>query len=57
MGATFDGVGLIKTGEYSFLYVCKSAIDFNYFLTACTYTWLVHQGLYEANMVEENGMK
>ena len=57
MGATFDGVGLIKTGEYSFLYVCKSAIDFNYFLTSCTDTWLVHQGLYEANMVEENGMK
>ena len=57
MGATYDGVGLIKTGDYSFLYICKSAIDFNYFLTSCTDTWLVHQGLYEANMVEENGMK
>ncbi len=47
IGATFDGVGLYKTGDYSFVYVCKYAIDFNYFLTSCTDTWLVHEGLYE----------
>ena len=56
---TFDSVGLIKTGEYSFIYVCQTAIDFNYFLTSCTDTWLVHQATYEANMKtdEETGMK
>ena len=55
-GATFEGVGLVKTGDYSFIYVCDTAIDFNYFLTSCTDTWLVHQGLYEAGLKEEGGM-
>ena len=56
VGATFDGVGLIKTGDYSFLYVCDTAIDFNYFLTSCTDTWLVHETLYEAGKKEEAGL-
>ena len=56
VGATWDGVGLVKTGDYSFIYVCDTAIDFNYFLTSCTDTWLVHKGLYEAGMKEEGGM-
>ena len=56
MGASFDGVGLVKTGDYSFLYVCDTAIDFNYFLTSCTDTWLVHKNLYEAGMKEVEGM-
>ena len=56
VGASWDGVGLVKTGDYSFLYVCDTAIDFNYFLTSCTDTWLVHQGLYEAGMKEVDGM-
>ena len=56
MGASFDQVGLIKTGDYSFIYVCDTAINFNYFLTSCTDTWLVHQGLYEAGMKETDGM-
>ncbi len=56
VGATFDGVGLIKTGDYSFIYVCDTKIDFNYFMTSCTDTWLVHQGLYEKGMKEEGGM-
>ncbi len=56
MGASFDGVGLVKTGDYSFLYVCDTAIDFNYFLTSCTDTWLVHKELYEAGMKEVEGM-
>ena len=55
-GASFDGVGLIKTGDYSFIYVCDTAIDFNYFLTSCTDTWLVHKELYEAGMKEVEGM-
>ena len=55
VGATFDGVGLYKTGDYSFVYVCQTAIDFNYFLTSCTDTWLVHEGLYEAGRkLDEN---
>ena len=56
VGATWDGVGLVKTGDYSFIYVCDTAIDFNYFMTSCTDTWLVHQGLYEKGMKEEGGM-
>ena len=49
-------VGLVKTGDYSFLYVCDTAIDFNYFLTSCTDTWLVHEGLYEAGKKEVGGL-
>ncbi|MBR3686895.1 MAG: hypothetical protein IKL66_05380 [Clostridia bacterium] len=56
VGATWDGVGLVKTGDYSFLYVCDTAIDFNYFLTSCTDTWLVHEGLYEAGKKEVGGL-
>ncbi len=56
VGAGWDCVGLVKTGEYSFLYVCASAIDFNYFMTSCTDTWLVHQGLYEAGKKESGGL-
>ena len=56
MGASWDGVGLIKTGEYSFIYICANKIDFNYFLTSCTDTWLVHQELYEAGKTEVDGL-
>ncbi|MBQ3013429.1 MAG: hypothetical protein IJD74_07830 [Clostridia bacterium] len=56
VGATWDGVGLVKTGDYSFLYVCDTAIDFNYFLTSCTDTWLVHEELYEAGKKEVGGL-
>jgi len=56
VGASWDGVGLIKTGDYSFIYVCDTAIDFNYFLTSCTDTWLVHEALYEAGKKEVGGL-
>ena len=56
VGAPWDVVGLVKTGEYSFMYVCDTAIDFNYFLTSCTDTWLVHEGLYEAGKKEVDGL-
>ena len=56
VGAPWEGVGLVKTGEYSFIYVCDTAIDFNYFLTSCTSTWLVHEGLYEAGKTEKDGL-
>ena len=55
-GATWDGVGLVKTGPYSFLYVCDTAIDFNYFLTSCTSTWLVHKEKYEAGFKTVDGL-
>ena len=57
VGATWDVVGLEKVDKYSFIYVCDTAIDFNYFLTSCTDTWLVHQGLYEAGFSEADGLK
>ena len=47
-GATFDGVGLYKVNDYTIRYVCKTSIDFYYFLTSCTDTWLVYEELYEA---------
>ena len=56
VGASWDGVGLIKTGDYSFIYVCDTQIDFNYFLTSCTDTWLVHEGLYEAGKDTVDGL-
>ncbi len=41
-------VGCYKVDDYTIRYVCQTAIEKNYFLTACTDTWLVHEGLYEA---------
>ncbi|MCM1057957.1 MAG: ABC transporter substrate-binding protein [Firmicutes bacterium] len=41
-------VGCYKVDDYTIRYVCESHIDYNYFLTSCTSTWLVHEGLYEA---------
>ena len=47
MGASYDGVGLYVVDDYTIVYVCQTAIEFNYFLTSCTSTWLVHEELYE----------
>lgn len=41
-------VGCYKVDDYTIRYVTESHIDYNYFLTSCTSTWLVHEGLYEA---------
>ena len=54
--ATYDVVGCYKVDDYTINYVCQSAIDYYYFLTACTDTWLVHQETYEANMKDEGGL-
>ncbi len=45
---SYDTVGCYKVDDYTIRYVCQSYIDINYFLTSCTDTWLVHEGLYEA---------
>ena len=55
-GATWDGVGLYKSDDYTIYYVCQTAIDFNYFLTSCTSTWLVYEELYESLKKEEGGL-
>ena len=52
----FDTVGLYKVDDYTIRYVCQTAIDFNYFLTSCTSTWLVHPETYEATMEEKDGL-
>ncbi len=43
-----EKVGCYKVDDYTIRYVCETAIDFNYFLTSCTSTWLVYEDLYEA---------
>ncbi len=44
----YDKVGCYKVDDYTIRYVCQTAIDYNYFLTSCTSTWLVYEELYEA---------
>ena len=41
-------VGCYKVDDYTIRYVNATYIDFNYFLTSCTSTWLVYKDLYEA---------
>jgi oligopeptide transport system substrate-binding protein len=43
----YDKVGCYKVDDYTIVYVCQTAIDYNYFLTSCTSTWLVYEDLYE----------
>ena len=45
----YSTVGCYKVDDYTIRYVNQTAIDENYFLVSCTSTWLVHEGLYEAN--------
>ncbi len=45
---SFDSVGLYAVDDYTLHYVCANAIDYNYFLTALTSSWLVHKDLYES---------
>ena len=52
----WDSVGLYKVDDYTIRYVCQTAIDYNYFLTSCTSTWLVHPATYEATMKDEGGL-
>ena len=44
----YDSVGCYKVDDYTIRYVCATAIDYYYFLTSCTSTWLVYKPLYEA---------
>lgn len=39
-------VGLYKVDDYTIRYVNKNQIDFNYFMTSLTSTWLVHEPTY-----------
>lgn len=45
----YEKVGCYKVDDFTIRYVTQSYIDFNYFLTSCTSTWLVKEDLYEAN--------
>ncbi len=44
----YEKVGCYKVDDYTIRYVCATAIDYFYFLTSCTSTWLVYEELYEA---------
>ncbi len=43
-----ETVGCYKVDDYTIRYVNAVYIDFNYFLTSCTSTWLVYEPYYEA---------
>ena len=43
-------VGCYKVDDYTIRYVNAQYIDFNYFLTSCTSTWLVYKPYYEAGI-------
>lgn len=43
-----ETVGCYKVDDYTIIYVNENYIDFNYFLTSLTSTWLVYEDLYEA---------
>ena len=43
-----ETVGCYKVDDYTIRYVNAQYIDFNYFLTSCTSTWLVYEPYYEA---------
>ena len=47
-GVSYDRVGCYKVDDYTIIYVNQTHIDFNYFLTSLTSTWLVYEDLYEA---------
>lgn len=47
-GVSYDTVGCYKVDDYTIIYVNQTHIDFNYFLTSLTSTWLVYEDLYEA---------
>ena len=47
MNVDFEStVGCYKVDDYTINYVCENKIDFNYFLTSCTSTWLVYEPYY-----------
>ena len=52
----YDKVGCYKVDDYTIRYVCQTAIDYNYFLTSCTSTWLVYEDLYEAGKKTEGDL-
>ncbi|MCQ2770777.1 MAG: ABC transporter substrate-binding protein [Clostridia bacterium] len=43
-----EAVGCYKVDDYTIRYVTETYIDFNYFMTSLTSTWLVYEPLYEA---------
>ena len=45
----WEDVGLVKTGEYQFLYITADPIQMFYKLNAFGSTWLVHKETYEKN--------
>ena len=52
----YDSVGCYKVDDYTIRYVCETYIDFNYFLTSCSSTWLVYTPLYDNLTKEEGGL-
>lgn len=53
----WEEVGLYKADDYTLIYITEYACEMFYFLTNATSIWLVHEGLYEANMSQEGNLK
>lgn len=47
-GKTFDSVGFYKVDDHTLRYVTREETSLQEFLTACTESFLVHPGLYDA---------
>ena len=47
---SWEEVGLYKADDYTLIYITENPCEMFYFLSNATSIWLVHEGLYEANM-------
>ena len=52
----FDTVGLYRADDYTLRYVTADEIEYNYFMTALSSSWLVHKDTYESGKSERGGL-
>ncbi len=52
----WEDVGLVKTGDYQFLYISETSVSLFNVLTSFTSNWIVYEPLYEAGKKVEEGL-
>ncbi len=52
----WEEVGLIKTGDYQFLYISETSVSLFNVLTSFTSNWIVYEPLYEAGKETKEGL-
>ncbi len=52
----WEEVGLVKTGDYQFLYISETAVSLFNVLTSFTSGWIVYEPLYEAGKETKEGL-